>query len=134
MNLSRAKQLRVEQDIVSKEQLLHQLRKDFSLTTFEEHFSDLSAIWQAFLLHILQPATFPIFDQHVYRAYRYLTTGRPCELPFGKANRMRLYHESYLPFFNQIVAATTDNSQTTDQALWAFGKFIRQYPTFIRYD
>jgi len=32
----------------------------------------MSAIWQIFLLHIIDPTNYPIFDQHVYRAHYYL--------------------------------------------------------------
>lgn len=134
MNLSGAKQRRVANDILPNYELFDQLRQGFSLTVFQQHFAGISAVWQIFLLHILQPNTFPIFDQHVYRAYRYLNTSQLAELPIGNAKRMSLYHDSYLPFFNQVALATDISRQTIDQALWAFGKFLKQYPTLTKHD
>ena len=134
MNLSGAKQLRVNTDIIPNYLVLEQLKQDFSLTLFEQHFSGLTAVWRVFLLHILQPETYSIFDQHVYRAFCHLTGGQAGELPIGSEKRMRIYYNDYLPFFNQIAFTTATNRYTIDRALWAFGKFSKQYPTLIKHD
>ncbi|MBA7593477.1 hypothetical protein ES703_00397 [subsurface metagenome] len=34
-------------------------------------------VWQVFVFHIARPQDYPIFDQHVMRAYLVLTTGSP---------------------------------------------------------
>lgn len=38
-------------------------------------------IWRIFYLHCRAPQTYPIFDQHVHRAMRWIATGMASEIP-----------------------------------------------------
>lgn len=60
---------------------IHELKKmkyKFSWEYFEKYFGPLeqATIWKIFLLHLMNPSEFPIFDQHVNRFYQFIKTGK----------------------------------------------------------
>ena len=77
------------------------------------------AIWGIFWLHCLDQVLFPIFDQHTYRAMRWIQTGAVSELPNYDPSKIRLYFEDYIPFLNRFDDA---DRRLVDKALFAFGK------------
>ena len=93
-------------------------------------FQHGGAIYRIFWLHCLQPKRFPIFDQHVYRAMKFVQTGAINEIPKSEVKKIDSYIREYIPFF-----AKFDDQRFTDRevdkALWAFGAFIKnkQYRT-----
>lgn len=80
------------------------------------------AIWNIFFLHCLEPETWPIFDQHTFRAMHYLKTGRIVEIGTTNKRKYELYETEYMPFIKNF---STENQQTVDRALFAFGKFLK---------
>lgn len=86
--------------VISKLTQVNKLKADFDLLYFKRHFSDISAIWQIFLLHIIQPTQFPIFDQHVYRAHIFLLDKTITEIPTHQPYKLNYYYDNYLPFFS----------------------------------
>lgn len=96
-------------------------------------------IWNIFYAHVLNRTTYPIFDQHTYRAMIYLTGQMPAnfndfeELEKKKAEHIySLYLNMYIPFYNSIDYESHDDkfNRHKDQALFAFGKFLK---TALRY-
>ena len=100
------------------------LKEKFSQTSFDIHFGRMSAIWQIFLLHIINPKKFPIFDQHVFRAYIFLKSQKNEEIYKSKKKKLCFYYEEYIPFFNEVKSQYR-NLRMIDGALWAFGKFLK---------
>jgi hypothetical protein len=43
------------------------------------------AIWNIFYMHCIDPESWPIFDQHTYRAMHFVKTGEVKEIPSAKA-------------------------------------------------
>lgn len=86
------------------------------------HRKEGGAIWNIFYLHCLDPATWPIFDQHTFRAMRYLQSGVIEEIGRSKKAKYEAYLESYLPFFRQFGRA---NDRHVDKALFTFGQFLK---------
>lgn len=103
---------------------VNRLKRDFHMEYFKSNFSDIGAIWQIFLLHTIQPANFPIFDQHVYRAHIYLTEKVVREIPNNNAYKLKYYFEQYLPFF-ETIKFEVDEIREIDLALLALGKFLK---------
>ena len=112
--------------VVSRLTQVNKLKAHFDLTYFKKHFSDIAAIWQIFLLHIIQPTQFPIFDQHVYRAHIFLVNKTITEIPNHQPHKLKYYHNNYLPFFDTLKSEITD-LRKIDLALWAFGKFLKTH-------
>lgn len=80
------------------------------------------AIWRIFWLHCHAPNTYPIFDQHVYRAMRRMQVGRPEEIPRSNAEKAKAYVELYLPFYSTF---KSPNKKKIDEALWTYGKYLK---------
>ena len=78
---------------------------------------------QNFLLHIIDPDKFPIFYQHVYRAYNFLVNRSIKEI--SDSNKAKLIcYDQYSKFFNKLKSESND-PRKIDKALWAFGKFLK---------
>ena len=80
-------------------------------------------IWRIFWLHCHAPDIYPIFDQHVYRAMRYILLGKVIiDPPKNELDKAAVYIDEYLPFH---AAFKYPNEKLLDQALWSFGKHIK---------
>lgn len=123
--LSDRKTKSFEEKILSKLEIINTFKKsqDFKLDEFAREFKGVSAIWKSFLLHIIKPKEYPVFDQHVYRAYYYLKNSLIKELPQENIKKEKIYFEEYLAFFQQIQDGFS--LKETDEALWSFGKFLK---------
>ena len=108
--------------------IIKELNNEWDNNEFNRAFGKISTVWQTFLMHIIQPNKFPIFDQHVYRAWTYLQKGQAEELKGTIKHQFSLY-TSYTNFFDAIYSESGCNPRQLDRALWAFGKFIKQYPS-----
>ena len=89
-------------------------------------------IYRIFLFHIARPLEFPIFDQFVFRAYKYMSSGELISRnPYNKD--FRLYLNEYRPFFHKIAdecridRRNIDKIKIIDNALMEFGRFITNY-------
>jgi len=76
-------------------------------------------VWRVFLLHITRPEDYPIADQHVFRAYHYLISGKIAE-PEQTLQR----YESYRTFFRNLVDRSGKEHRQVDKALMCFGQFL----------
>ncbi len=121
--LSQKKQKSIK-TITDNINIVNNLKNTFNTTIFEEKFKNMSAIWKIFLLHIIAPTIYPIFDQHVYRAFYFLTEGIIQEIPEKNSKKEKIYFEQYIPFFNDLAKNNIPN-KNIDEALWAFGKFLK---------
>jgi hypothetical protein len=79
------------------------------------------AIWNIFYMHCIDPETWPIFDQHTYRATHFMKTGELKEIPSAKAKVYKSYKDEYLPFVKKL----TFDQRKIDKALFAFGQFLK---------
>jgi hypothetical protein len=109
--------------ISSKLDIINSLKSHFELKKFLEEFKEVSTIWKIFLLHIIKPARYPIFDQHVYRAFYYIKNFKVRELSYDNKEKEKEYFEDYLPFFKQIQGGHP--IKKLDESLWSFGKFLK---------
>jgi hypothetical protein len=87
-----------------------------------DHKQSGSAIWNIFYLHCLSPREWPIFDQHVFRAMRYMKTGKVEEIPGTSKRKYETYQQEYIPFFKAFGGM---EQRKIDMALFAFGKFLK---------
>jgi len=117
---------------------INKLKKDFDIDVFNSSFkasTKASTIWKIFLLHIIAPLKFPIFDQHVYRAYYFLERGNLVgfiELEkISNAKKMKMYEDEYIPYFKDFNNELLKDRKS-DKALWAFGKFLKNYPSLFK--
>lgn len=76
-------------------------------------------IWKVYLFHIARPNDYPIVDQHVLRAHRYLTTGKIAEPP----QTLETYN-TYKNFFHKITKESGKKPREVDKALMTFGQYL----------
>lgn len=125
MKLSQAKEKSLNTKIISKLEIVNNLRaaSNFDLEYFLKEFKQVSVVWKVFLLHILKPNRFPIYDQHVHRAYRFINNQSSNDIRASMKESLKLefYFEEYYPFVRQ--SQMTDLKKM-DEAFFAFGQFI----------
>jgi hypothetical protein len=76
---------------------------------------------QWFYMHCIDPETWPIFDQHTYRAMHLMKTGKLKEIPSAKADVYNSYKRQYIPF----VRSLNFDQRKIDKALYTFGQFLK---------
>lgn len=81
-------------------------------------------IWSLFVLHCFYPTIYPLFDQHVYRAYRALVTKDNKYIDVAPDNWCE--YSNYRNFFNKLIAEFKINYWELDRALWSYGKHIKE--------
>lgn len=129
MKLSERKERSVRQNFVARLADLDTLPKEASASALLDRFPDGGVIWRIFWLHCLQPGRFPIFDQHVYRAMRFILGGTTEEIPETDRLKIATYINDYLPFYAEFDGL---DRRSVDKALWAFGKFLSGNKEFVR--
>ena len=125
MKLSKAKEKSLNAKIISKIEIVNNLRaaSNFDLEYFLKEFKQVSVVWKVFLLHILKPNRFPIYDQHVHRAYRFINnqSSNGIKASMNESVKLKFYFEEYYPFVRE--SKITDLKKM-DEAFFAFGQFI----------
>ena len=90
-------------------------------------------IWNIFYLHCLDPNTWPIFDQHTFRAMKYIKKGKIEEIRTTKKQKYQSYRE-YREFIDEVKSEihkkqtcenTLEELHNLDKAFYAFGKFLK---------
>ena len=103
--------------------------EDFNVEEFKVKFNSYKGVvWRIFLLHTIKPNEFPIYDQHIHRAYNYVNN-----IPFDKITntmdgeeKWQFYFSKYLPFINSIRNSHLKKWELKkiDEAFFAFGKLL----------
>lgn len=86
-------------------------------------------IWNIYYMHLCNQS-WPIFDQHTYRAMEYIMLGEHVELPQNKATVYEIYKTKYIPFFDKMSSKTLKYDRNLDKALFIFGKFLKSARQF----
>ena len=134
MILSELKQKSLEENIISKLSIINYLKNDFDLETFKTEFKKLSAVWKIFLLHIIKPHQYPIYDQHIHRTFLFIHDEDYSTLSNTSINNKEkelFYFERYLPF---IEKQNIKDLKKLDEAFFAFGQFLntRNYKILVK--
>jgi len=121
------KKMKVVEGFYEKLDVLKQLRSNFNWKQFENEFQPTknSPIWKIFLLHLIKPTEFPIFDQHVYRFYYFQKEGVIEELSNRPEIIYETYKQEYKPWFNSVQREFQLNSKHMDQSFFSFGKVLK---------
>jgi len=125
MNLSKLKQTSLNNKIISKTDLINRYKRidDIDINRFNLDFNSVSAVWRIFLLHIIKPNRFPIYDQHINRAYNYIHGIDYSNISSTMSNKQKeeFYFGTYLNFISSL---DNFNLKKLDEAFFTFGQFI----------
>jgi len=131
--LNTKKERSILSEFLQHDELINELKKTFDQKKFQKTFGKIPAVWQIFLLHILQPAVYPVFDKNVYRAYRVVENLEVKRLPANQEERLKIFTTEYHPFFQEFCTlATSYDHFDVDKALWTFGKVTREFPGLMK--
>mgnify|MGYP001352942303 CR=1 FL=1 len=89
-------------------------------------------VWKIFLLHCFRPNEFPIYDQHVHRAFDFIINGNYEKPEFYYSTnkiqeKIEFYKNDYIPFIKDLSMKSGRNLKQIDEALVTFGKFLNDY-------
>jgi hypothetical protein len=128
-----ANKKKLVQEILEKIHVINQLESNWDKNLFRTEFKPdkNGPIWKLFILHVIQPEIFPIFDQHVYRAQHFLQSGKIIELSATHQSRFDLFMNEYLPVFNAIKTESNASLKEVHEAMWAFGLFLKKNKQLI---
>lgn len=122
---SGGKEKSLNEKILKRTEIINQYKKaqTIDLYLFNDEFSDLSAVWRIFLLHIIKPSIYPIYDQHIHRTYNYLHNldWRSINNTIPNKTKLDFYYNTYLPYVQNL--GVTD-LKAMDEAFFAFGQFL----------
>ncbi|MBN3582821.1 hypothetical protein JYB64_10535 [Algoriphagus aestuarii] len=132
-NTISGKKLNTALDYWGKVEVLKELKVNFDWSLFENEFEPQksSTIWKLFLLHIMKPSEFPIFDQHVYRSFLFFKEGIIKEIPSNSRTKYLLFKHEYLGWFNKLKNQYNASPKMMDESFFSFGqmlKGIKKYP------
>lgn len=122
---SGGKEKSLNEKILKRTEIINQYKKfqTIDLNQFNDEFSDLSAVWRIFLLHIIKPSIYPIYDQHIHRTYNYLHNldWQSVNNTIPNKTKLDFYYNHYLPYVQNL--GVTD-LKAMDEAFFAFGQFL----------
>ncbi|MDO8500021.1 MAG: hypothetical protein Q7S66_05230 [bacterium] len=98
------------------------------LYNFSKRFFPSGLIYQIFLMHICKPEEYPIFDQHVFRAFTFITKKEMAHKP----KNIKDYWK-YREFVFQIYKEYKISLRDIDKGLMAFGQFLANPSKILKY-
>jgi hypothetical protein len=135
MKLSVLKQKSLNNKIKAKLIIINTFKKNdkIDVEAFKKEFKNVSAVWKIFLLHIINPNKYPIYDQHIHRAFLFIHNEDWSNIQNTMNDKVKekFYFERYLPF---IEAQNIKDLKKLDEAFFAFGQFLntRNYSTLLQ--
>ena len=125
MKLSEAKEQSLNTKIIKKIKIINSLRAttEIDLDYFLKEFKEVSVVWKVFLLHIIRPNRYPIYDQHIHRAHRFMNNEASdgIKASMNESVKLKFYFEEYYPFVKE---SKIKDLKKMDEAFFAFGQFI----------
>lgn len=108
--------------------VLRKLKQEFSWESFEKEFEPQksSTIWRIFLLHLINPKEFPIFDQHVSRFYHFQKSGLIQELPTNPNKIYLIYKLEYKDWFSRIQQKYNLQHKEMDESFFMYGRMLKK--------
>tara|TARA_R110001583_G_scaffold91457_2_gene233494 strand:+ start:2951 stop:3529 length:579 start_codon:yes stop_codon:yes gene_type:complete len=136
MRLSESKQKSINAKIKEKLPIINKFKSNdkIDIEGFKKEFKNLSAVWKIFLLHSIKPHKYPIYDQHIHRAFLYIHNedwSNISNTSVTDKEKEVFYFERYVPFIESI---NVNDLKKIDEAFFAFGQFLntRNYATLLQ--
>lgn len=123
--LSNLKRESLNKKVLSKIEAINDFKASQSIMLNEvyKEFDNVSAVWRLFLLHIIKPKEYPIYDQHIHRAFQFINDLPSDGITNGikDIEKLEWYKGIYYPFVKRI---EIQDIKKMDEAFFAFGKFL----------
>ncbi len=128
MKLSVLKQRSLDTKIKAKLSIINDFKRndEVNIEAFKKEFKSLTAtVWKVFLLHIIEPKKYPIYDQHIHRTFLFIHKEDFLNISntsITNKAKEQFYFDRYLPF---IEGNNIKDLKKLDEAFFAFGKFLK---------
>jgi hypothetical protein len=125
-SISEKKMTRIDEFISKRVEML-EMKSNFNINDFQNAIEPQkgSVIWKIFLLHIIHPEYYPIYDQHVYRSFKFFTTGEIKEIPKQDKEKYTSYRDDYVEWFHKIKTQHNLNPREMDKSFFVFGRTLK---------
>ncbi|MDR0332144.1 MAG: hypothetical protein LBI15_01645 [Dysgonamonadaceae bacterium] len=126
--LSGAKQKSLNTKIKSKLMTINNFKSNFDLDKFLKEFENVSFVWKIFLLHIIKPFEYPIYDQHIHRAYQFIfdEDWQTISAQMKDSAKDNFYFQTYLPFIKKQIDSLSLKIREIDRGLFVFGGNLKR--------
>ena len=125
MPLSGAKLNSLNKKVIAKIDIINQSKKlqKVDVSAFLAEFEELSFVWKVFLLHIIKPQKYPIYDQNIHRCFNYIHAREHQKInsTIPEKSKEQFYFEDYLPFIETLNGIPL---RKIDRAFFTFGQFL----------
>jgi hypothetical protein len=100
------------------------------LDEFHSKFESSPAVTRTFLLHIIKPNVYPLYDQNIHVAYNIIHGIDSDIYPFPRRNedKMKFYFRKLVPFIESNRGI--HSLKKIDEALNSFGQLVKKNPKF----
>lgn len=119
------KEKSLNEKILKQISLINEYKKqsEIDLKKFNHDFSNVSSVWRIFLLHIIKPNNYPIYDQHIHRTFNFIhgLDWKSVKNTISDKSKLEFYFNTYLPFIKKL---RIKNMKEMDEAFFAFGQFL----------
>jgi hypothetical protein len=125
-SISERKNILVDEFIANRK-VFKNMKINFRIEEFEKLIrpDEKAAVWKIFLLHIIQPDEYPIFDQHVCRSFNFFTKGVLEEILISQKEKYNIYKNKYVCWFNELKITHGLNARDMDKAFFMFGRTLK---------
>ncbi len=102
----------------------HKKTSNFDLDKFNKDFEKLSAVWKIFLLHVIKPNIYPIYDQNIHRAYNCIfdLDWHSITNTISENQKLNFYFGTYLDF---VKSTGVTDLKALDEAFFCLGQFLK---------
>lgn len=125
MTLSATKLSSLKSKVISKLDIINKLKteKKVDIEYFNQEFNSLSFVWRIFLLHIIKPLTYPIYDQNIHRCFNFIHSRefQKISSSIPEEEKENFYFKEYLPFIENLNGIPL---RKIDRAFYTFGQFL----------
>ena len=122
--LFNSNRVRIQENFISRLNEVANLPLETTPEDFLSRFSNGGAISRIFWLHCWNQR-FPMYDQNAHRAMTFIEDGTEKELhAYSDNEKIEFYLQRYLPFVRQFNGI---DGRRVDRALFAFGKFLKEW-------
>ena len=99
-----------------------------NLDEFHSKFETVQAVSRTFLLHIMKPEVYPLYDQNIHVAYNFIHGIDSDIYPFPKRpeDKIKFYFRKLIPFIESVRGSLS--LKKIDEALNSYGQMIKKNP------
>jgi hypothetical protein len=99
-----------------------------NLEEFHSKFETVQAVSRTFLLHIIKPEIYPLYDQNIHIAYNFIHGIDADVHPFPKRpeDKLKFYFRKLKPFIDSVKGK--HSIKKVDEALNSYGQLMKKNP------